>query len=86
MLELILSSKVGCSPVGTRNEAEKVDPDGWCREGKEKRVGDGFVSSPTTVKKPPKDISSGFFADSTERIPTSMRSFGAVFLRAMSWV
>lgn len=81
MPELISSSKVGCRPVGKRKEAENVDPDGWCRAGKEKRVGEGFVSSPTTVKNPPKETSSGCFVASTERMPTSRRPFGAVFLR-----
>jgi hypothetical protein len=81
VLELIPSSKVGCRPVGKRKEAENVDSDGWCRAAKEKRVGEGFVSSPTTVKNPPKESSSGSLGDSTERTPTSRRLFGVVFLR-----
>lgn len=71
LLDFMVNSSVGCSPVGTRKDEEKVDLDGWCRAGMVKRVGEGFGSSPTTVIKPPRVISSGFLADSTERIPTS---------------
>jgi len=53
---------------------------GWCRPGKEKRVGEGEVSSPTTVRKPPRESSSCAWGVSTERIPTSRRSL-FVFVR-----
>jgi len=78
MPELIRSSNVGCRPVGSRNEEENVDGKGWCRAGKVNRVGFGLVSSPTTVRKPPKVSSSGFFGNSIDRIPTSRRSFDTV--------
>lgn len=86
VLELIPSSSVGCRPVGKRKEAENVDSDEWCRAAKENRVGEGFVSSPTTVKNPPTESSSGSLADSAERTPTSRRLFGVVFLRVSACV
>lgn len=63
-------------------EAKKDSAVGWCRAGKENRVGDGLVSSPTTVRNPPRDNSSGSLGDSTDRTPTSSRSFGVVFERS----
>lgn len=78
---LIFNCKVGCRPVGFRKEEENEVVEGWCRAGKEKSVGLGFVSSPTTVRKPPRESSSGSFGDSTERIPTSRRSLGEVVER-----
>lgn len=80
-LEDICNSSVGCKPAGRRNEEENVSWEGWCRAGKENSVGEGFVSSPTTVRNPPSESSSGSLGDSTERMPTSRRSFALVFTR-----
>ena len=73
-LPLISSCRVGCKPVGWMKEEENANWIGWCRAGKENRVGEGLMSSPTTVRKPPKESSSGSFGDSTESTPTSRRS------------
>lgn len=64
---------VGCRPVGSLKVEVKVWEVGWCREGKEKSVGEGLVSSPTTVRKPPRLSSSGSSGFSMERMPTSSR-------------
>lgn len=77
-LESISSSSVGWRPVGSMNVAENSDGNGWWRAGKENSVGLGFVSSPTIVRKPPKDSSSGSLGDSTDKIPTSTRSFALI--------
>lgn len=54
---------------------------GWCRAGNENRVGEGLVSSPTTVRKPPRESSSGSWGEETERTPTSRRASGVLLLR-----
>jgi hypothetical protein len=76
VLSLMESWSVGCRPVGCRKVDVKVEWIGWCRAGNEKSVGEGLVSSPTTVRKPPRESSSGSFGDSTDRMPTSRRSLG----------
>lgn len=87
LLALMSSSTVGWRPVGRRKCEEKVSESGWCRAGKEKSVGDGLVSSPTTVKKPPRESSSSRNAFSTDSIPTSSLELpGAWLSRCRSWV
>lgn len=51
----------------------KEEVEAWCREGKENRVGEGFVSSPRTVRKPLRLSSSISKGCSWERMPTSRR-------------
>jgi len=60
----------------------------WCRDGKEKSVGDGFVSSPITVRNPAKLNSSGSLAfwGSSDNIPTSKREEPGGLERFRAWV
>ena len=72
--------------MGSLKEEVKVCEVGWCREGKEKSVGDGLVSSPITARKPPRLSSSASRAFSIERMPTSSREDpGVVFVRDIFW-
>jgi len=81
---LMLSCSVGWRPVGSLKDEVKVCEVGWCREGKEKSVGDGLVSSPITARKPPRLSSSASRAFSMERMPTSSREDpGVRFVREM---
>ena len=81
---LMFNSSVGWRPVGSLKNDVKVWDVGWCREGKEKSVGDGLLSSPITARKPPRLSSSASSAFSIERMPTSSREEpGVVFVREM---
>lgn len=70
---LMFRWRVGCRPEGRLKVEVKDWRVEWCREGKEKSVGLGLVSSPSTVRKPPRLSSSGSRGCSTERMPTSRR-------------
>lgn len=68
---------VGWRPVGWRKEIvypwlwDCAGGRAWCRDGKEKRLGFGLSSSPTTVRKPDRLISDGSVGVSLLRTPTS---------------
>ena len=72
--------------MGWMNEVENLTVKGWCLAGKEKRVGEGEVSSPTTVKKPPSASSSGSWGGDTESMPTSRREDGCGCMTWIGWV
>lgn len=73
----IFSSSEGCKPVGWMNEELNFWwVAGWWREGKEKRVAEGLVCSPSTVRKPPRESSSSSVDGETERMPISRREVG----------
>ena len=80
-LPRISSCRVGWSPVGARKEDVNEEEMGWCRAGNENRVGEGLVSSPTTVRKPPRESSSRSREGDMERTPTSRRASGVLLLR-----
>jgi hypothetical protein len=48
-------------------------------------VGEGLVSSPTTVRNPPRESCSGPCGGETERTPTSRRDEGSCFDICISW-
>ena len=57
---------------------------GWCLEGKEKSVGEGLWSSPSTVRKPPRLSSSTSRGFSIDKMPTSsLEEPGERFVREM---
>lgn len=76
---LILSWRVGWRPVGRMKVDVKNSEVVWWRDGKEKRDGEGLVSSPITVKNPPRLNSSTSSGFSWFRIPTSRREGELVF-------
>lgn len=89
VLSLICSWRVGWSPVGLRKVEVKVveEGSGWWRAGNENSVGEGLVSSPTTVRKPARESSSLSMGFSLERIPISRRESerGWVRSRDQGW-
>lgn len=68
--------------MGSRNDDVKVVEEGstWWRAGKEKRVGEGLVSSPIIVKKPARESSSLSMGFSLDRMPTSKRDSGRCWM------
>jgi hypothetical protein len=48
-------------------------------------VGEGLVSSPTTVRNPPRESCSGSCGGETERTPTSRRDEASCFDICISW-
>jgi hypothetical protein len=85
MLEDIRSRRVGWRPVGWMKVQLNCSEKGWCRAGNEKSVGEGLVSSPTTVRNPPRESCSGSCGGETERIPTSRRDEGSCFEICIPW-
>ena len=65
--------------MGLRKAAEKDEERGWWRAGKANSVGEGLLSSPTTVRKPARLSSSSSMGFSLERMPISNLLFALSF-------